>query len=269
MKKLFAYMRRLMKLLPAHPWRGLFGALGGLIFLIFLIPAPFGIRNIANFLGMTAGAALCLCAVFWLPVRTSLRRLWKKRLWRVLLSAAAAVTLFALVLLTVLFCRVAGKMNAQPAREGTLIVLGCQVRRGEPSLLLRYRIDAAEEYLSAHPDVCAILSGGQGPGEDISEAECMYRVLVERGIAAERLYLEDRSTTTWENLTFSQQLLTEEELPEPVIIVSNDFHIYRSLDAAWHLGIDAEGLAAKSAWYSRPTFVLREAFALLYYYVFN
>ena len=93
-----------------------------------------------------------------------------------------------------------------------MIVLGCGVNGDRPSLMLTERLDAAYDYLNTHEEVVCILSGGQGKGENISEAECMYRSLTEKGIARDRLYKEDRSTSTRENLLYSKKIIEEKNL---------------------------------------------------------
>ena len=77
--------------------------------------------------------------------------------------------------------------SAQPA--DAVVILGAGVNGTTPSVALQTRIDAAERYLKAHPGIPAGLSGGQGPGEDISEARAMYNALTDRGIDPERLIL--------------------------------------------------------------------------------
>lgn len=172
-----------------------------------------------------------------------------------------------LLTLLVLFCLVASKLRAVPQEScPTIIVLGCQVRNTTPSLLLRYRIESAAAYLREHPMSVAILSGGQGEGESISEAECMYRELTAMGIEANRLHLEDQSRNTLENLCRSKELMEREGLRGPVAVVSSDFHIYRALRIAEDAGLKANGLAAKSRYFfSTPTYMLREAMAMVQY----
>ena len=77
-----------------------------------------------------------------------------------------------------------------------IVVLGCQVKGTKPSKALKDRLDTAKEYMQANPETIAVLSGGQGKMEEISEAECMRRYLEKAGISRERLILEQRSTTT-------------------------------------------------------------------------
>lgn len=136
-----------------------------------------------------------------------------------------------------------------------IVVLGARVRGEVPSKSLAYRIDAAYEYLSSHGGCIAVLSGGTGDGEDISEAECMRRELTARGISEDRLIIEDRSTSTVENLRFSSALIGD---GKTVGIVSSGFHICRAKLIASSVGIDAVGIAAKSDAFILPHYMMRE-----------
>ena len=141
-----------------------------------------------------------------------------------------------------------------------LIVLGCQVNGTAPSLMLRQRIDAAADYLNTYPDAVAIVSGGMGPGESITEAECMYNCLTAAGIDPARIILEDRATSTMENLRFSMEFL---EPGSTVAIVSNEFHLYRAGQMAENLGIDAALIPADTELpILHASYSLREIFAV-------
>jgi uncharacterized SAM-binding protein YcdF (DUF218 family) len=247
-------------------WRRWLILLSLLGFLVFFCPVFGGIVNPANLAAM--GGFLILAAVFyrWTGFRKLLRRIWSRRLGKVLLLGSGLGLLALTALLLVLCCRVISCLRETPEEPcPTVVVLGCQVRGTAPSLLLSYRIRAAADYLTEYPEAVAILSGGRGPGEEISEAECMYRALTRMGIDPARLYLEDSSSVTLENLLCSKALMEREGLAGPVVLVSNDFHIYRAMKMAEDIGLDARGLAARSQWYSRPTYVLREALALVKY----
>lgn len=250
-------------------WRKLLLALCLLGFLIFLFPVFAGILNLANLAAM--GGFLLLAAVFrwWPGFLRGLAWLWARTWGRVLLLCSGLGLLALALLLLVLCGLVLSGLRAKPREPcPTVIVLGCQVRGRAPSLLLRYRIEAAAAYLEAEPGAVAILSGGLGSGEEISEAQCMYETLTARGIDPARLYLEDQSHVTLENLRNSRELMDREGLEGPALIVSNDFHVYRALKMAADLGLEAQGLAARSNWYSRPTYVLREALAMVKYLLF-
>ncbi len=153
-----------------------------------------------------------------------------------------------------------------------IVVLGAGVNGTVPSLSLKERIDAAADYLAAHPEAVAVLSGGQGPHEEITEAACMYRELLARGVAPERLWLEDCAENTRENISLSLAVIQENSgaRPAEIGVVSADYHLCRAELYAKEQGVAAYGIPAKSTW---PTlwlnYFLREIAALMAYWVFS
>lgn len=150
-----------------------------------------------------------------------------------------------------------------PSNSDYLIVLGARVRGETPSLALQYRLDVAYNYLVENPETRAILTGGQGPGEAITEAEAMRRYLVQKGIPEERLLLEDQATDTVENLTYSFKMIEQEIENSEVILVTSKFHILRSKMIARELGYQVEGIGARTLPFLIPTYYLREFFAVV------
>lgn len=164
-------------------------------------------------------------------------------------------------------------MTSEPEEElDYLIVLGAQVKKTVPSKALGLRLQKACEYLKEHSQTKVVLSGGQGSGEEIAEAECMYRYLTEHGIPEERLLKEECSTTTRENLMYSarvladsrQEVTTETVLGSKIGLVSNNFHIYRALLLAEKFGYrKVYGVPAASDWKLQIHYMVREYFAVL------
>ena len=153
--------------------------------------------------------------------------------------------------------------------SGRLIVLGAGVNGTVPSLSLRERLDAAYTYLQEHPNAKCVVSGGQGSGEDITEAECMYRYLVEKGIDPQRIIQEDQATSTHENLTYSMDLIGW-EYASSVGIVSSEYHLFRARLMARKLGLDPIMIPAKTTRLSlRTNYFLREIAAVWYYMIFG
>lgn len=149
-----------------------------------------------------------------------------------------------------------------------VIVLGAGVNGTTPSLILSERIQRAYEYLSANPDVICVVSGGQGPNEDITEAQCMFDHLTAKGIAPSRIWLEDKSTSTRENIRFSLDMIEAKTGTRPVsaAIVSNEFHLFRASLFAKEQGLEALGVPAKTGWLSlRVNYFLREIVGIWYY----
>ena len=149
-----------------------------------------------------------------------------------------------------------------------LVVLGAKVRQNGPSLSLRNRIDAAYDYLTAHPDAVAVLSGGQGADEPMSEAQCMAQVLTSMGIDPDRLWLEDQSTSTWENFNFSLALIQEKTgtSPEQIAVVTSEYHLFRAGLFAQRLGLEALGVPAPTTLpVLKVNYFIREAVAVWYH----
>ena len=152
-----------------------------------------------------------------------------------------------------------------------LVVLGAKVNGEDPSFSLRDRIDAAYDYLAEHPNTIVIVSGGQGPDEGISEAQCMYNELTKMGIDPDRIWMENKSTSTRENLNFSLALIEEKTgtRPETIGLLSSEYHIYRASLVAEECGVEAVGIPAPTRWFSlKINYFLREVAALWYYLAF-
>ena len=160
--------------------------------------------------------------------------------------------------------------------EDYCIVLGAKVNDGEPSLQLLYRLQAAEKYLKGNPHAIAVVTGGQGANEDISEALCMRNWLVEHGIQDERIIMEDQATDTRENLKFSMALVNEREAslgkdaktPPTITLVSSEYHLYRAKGIAERQGIEVTTVPSYCGWpLIKANYYLREAFAVWLYWV--
>jgi uncharacterized SAM-binding protein YcdF (DUF218 family) len=133
-----------------------------------------------------------------------------------------------------------------------MVVLGAKVRHDGPSVSLWDRIYGAYNYMDAHPEVIAIVSGGQGPDEPMTEAASMYQELVKLGIDPSRIWLEDRATSTWENLNFSLDLIEEKtgQRPTKLGVVSSEYHLFRASLFAKACNVDFVGIPAHT---SRPS----------------
>lgn len=133
-----------------------------------------------------------------------------------------------------------------------VVVLGAKVRSDGPSVSLWDRIYGAYDYLTDHPDAIAIVSGGQGADEPMSEGQAMYDELVKLGIEPERIWVEDRATSTWENLNFSLDLVEGKTgtRPTKIGVVSSEYHLFRASLFAGECGVDFVGIPAHT---SRPS----------------
>ena len=143
-----------------------------------------------------------------------------------------------------------------------IIVLGAGVRGTRPTRALRDRVGTAADYLQENPETVAIVSGGQGRGEEISEAACMRDELVKLGIEEERILTEDQSRDTVENIMNSFQMIPDEDAS--VGIVTNNFHVFRAVRIAERLeGREVSGIAAPFRSVLLPHYMVREFFSLV------
>ncbi len=161
-----------------------------------------------------------------------------------------------------------GNRGSEGPPADAVIVLGAGVNGKTPSLVLRTRLEAALAYAKAHPDLPIAVTGGQGYGEELTEARCMYDWLVERGVDPRRLILEEAAASTSENFALSRPLLQASgvDVGEAVVaVVSNDFHLARAELLAERQGYgETVGVPAKLPWrHLSINYYLREAFGVL------
>lgn len=149
-----------------------------------------------------------------------------------------------------------------------LIVLGAAIYGETPSLAMVERCDAAIKYIKSNPDCIAIVSGGQGNDEIVSEAEIMHRLLVKGGISEDRILVEDKSFSTYENIMNSSHLLAD---PDATLAVcTSEYHLYRAKLIGRTLGFELIGVPAKTGHIStRCNYYIREAFGVTYQWIFN
>ena len=227
--------------------------------------------------GLRFSALLCLCAtavlfIFYLLEHFA-RRGHRAAAWCELALIAALLLGFSLFTVLETMVVRGSFADESDAPVSAVIVLGAGVNGETPSLTLRTRIDAAAAYLEELPDVPVVLSGGQGPGEAITEAECMRRALVRRGVDESRLYPEERSTSTQENLRYSRAILEElgVDPAQRVAIVTSDFHLCRAR-LMWGGDTAAVPAHLPSALYFQcltVNYFIREAFGLAAYFVYG
>lgn len=227
-------------------------------FIIFLLPFLLkGILNIGNIAGMIVSLGCFLIIFFNKPL---LHLIFSKIILSFIIILLAIISTCSYKILT--------NMNILPQEETTVVVLGCRVKNKKPSLALKERLDKTYQYLNENPKLQCILSGGQGANEEISEAKCMYQYLVSKGIDPHRLYQEDKSTSTRENILFSYQLIKKENLPKAITIITNEFHEYRAQTIARRLNIKSYAISAHTAWWLFPTYFVREIFGIVYEFIF-
>lgn len=241
----------------------LFLILGIACFLLFLPPYTKAIINIGNITGMLLAFLLIVYGLFFTKINHTLVIFWKNRTGKLVLSAAAVLCVIILVLTVMMTSCMIKAATKKTPENTTAVVLGCAVHGTSPSLMLSRRLSAALSYLEENKEAHAILSGGKGPGEDITEAECMFLYLTSHGISKERLHLEDRSENTAQNILYSKKILAGISSSQDIAIITNEFHQYRAGILAENAGLHPYSVNGKTVSYLLPTYYVRELFAIL------
>ncbi len=235
-----------------------------LLLLLLAVFFKFALKGY-SFLALALTAiAVIVGAYYVLTFKNTQLFLTLKRILTILVVLACLLIIFAEIPVIV------HSQKREKAQSPYVIVLGAGVHGTKPSRVLSQRIDAAYEFLITYPETTAILSGGKGDGEAISEAQCMKNELIKKGIDESRLIMEDRSTTTKENFAFSKKIL-DEIAPgtTSVTVISSDTHLYRASVIAKEVGLEAKVYYAYTDYHVlRFTYALREAFAIWMEWIF-
>ena len=151
-----------------------------------------------------------------------------------------------------------------------IIILGCGLREdGTPIPLLQGRIDRAlwlynRQLKKKGTEMMFVCSGGQGPDEIISEALSIKNYLLSKGIREELILIEDKSTSTYENMKYSWEVIEAYKEKNGINKMQNiafsttDYHVFRSGYLAGRLGINAEGIGSRTKWFFYPNALIRE-----------
>ncbi|MBR1392734.1 MAG: YdcF family protein [Ruminococcus sp.] len=231
------------------------------LMILFLIALP--VVNLGNIAGVGVSVILLAVTLGFPKFSQLVKRIWAGAGGKVLIIAVCLV--IAVCAGFAVFCTVKmlGAMNKEPEKPSAVVVLGCQVRGERPSKMLRRRLDAAIGYLNENKDIPVIVSGGQGWDEAISEALCMKNYLTEQGIDESRIIMEDKSTSTDENLQFSFDILDKMGLKRDIVLVTDGYHQYRAqLIAKKHGAGDISAVSASTEFRFIPTYWVREWFGI-------
>lgn len=217
----------------ARTWyRCAVGCLSAVLTVWALLPLVSRVVNVGVFLPAAVGAA-----GMWWGFASPYRN--RKGGRRVVTVVMITVVCMVIGLSGVMIGLMAGAATRRPddAEPTTVVVLGAGVRDdATPSRMLRDRLDSAIGYLQSHPQAVCIVTGGQGSDEPCTEASVMAHYLQQHGIDPARIRLEERATSTHENMQYSMQMIRDEGLPTNVVIATQEFHQYRAARMAYAAG---------------------------------
>lgn len=222
--------------------------------------------NLGSFLMYCLTAALWGYAVFHRAIDAFFSTKWGGI---VQLLLCAGCVFMALLML---FLALTGYADTADGDEKAVIVLGAGLRGTRVSGLLARRLNAAYLYYEKNPNIVIVVTGGQGPQEDIPEAQAMKGYLIQKGVPESQILTEEKSTSTEENFSFARAVLHRHgiEADMPVAFVTNVFHCYRAARYAENAGFtDVDAIPASIGATSVLPCYMREVLAVLYYWVFK
>ena len=169
--------------------------------IVLLLIGPF---RVFSFFYLALGIFLFLLSFF----HQRIEALLTKRVFSILLYV-----LCALFIVFVIFeAKIVSYSLKAPEKDADyLIVLGSQIKESGPSMDFKARLDSAFDYLLENKDTIVITTGGKGENEPIAEAVGGADYLIEKGIEKERIRIEDRSSTTLENLLNAKTIIEKED----------------------------------------------------------
>lgn len=224
---------------------------------------------VSNFnAGILASFLLGIFFLVFNYLRKQMQRIKPK--WLITLIKGTAIAIVIAVLAIASMLAWTGKHDTADFKEDAVIVLGAGIQGETVSPTLKNRLNKAIEYWKKNPKAKIIVSGGQGPQENIPEALAMKRYLVRQNIPENVILMEDQSTSTQENFRFSKKLL-DDLLPEGYTItyITTDFHIYRAGKLAAIAGLNSTNYASDTEWHMLPVVYSREVLVLLKCWLFG
>ncbi|MCL2801714.1 MAG: YdcF family protein [Treponema sp.] len=217
-----------------------------------------GYINQFNYIWLFAGVFFILLAVFI----GLIIKLFFKMPKVIRVTAVSLIAAFVLSFIIIEGLVIINRKSSNYENADYVIILGAGLYREGPTYTLWRRINSAIIYSRNNPDVQIIVSGGTGEGQRVSEAEVMSRVLQSYGIGADRILIEDKSTNTYENISYSAAFINDTEAK--IVIASSEFHLFRAKITAKRLGFKNVGTLA--SWTPRillPNSLIREYMAVI------
>lgn len=233
--------------------------IGGLIFLNGIFVCLFTNFNLGTVLTLMAGVLLFSCGFRFKQIQDLTK-------FGVLKAVKYAVLIVVLAeALLIVHIGIFGMTDNADNTEDAIIVLGAAVHGDKVSIPLKMRLDKTVEYSKKNPHAYIVVSGGRGMQESVTEAYAMKKYLIENNVSEEKILTEDKATSTNENMRFSKKILDDTLGADyRVVVITNNFHIYRSTMIAYDEGLkNVTHIHCGLQWYNFIPCYLRESLAVL------
>ncbi|OTG69314.1 hypothetical protein B9T25_01605 [Acinetobacter sp. ANC 4470] len=222
--------------------------------------------HLGTLLPLLLGLILLIHAIFYRSIQCFLAQ---KVQFKTLYQWVWSGFLLWLITLAIFFAYIHQHTQQQNTEQTVqaIIILGSGIQNGQPSPTLAKRLDQGAELAQQQTKAILIVTGGIGYTEKETEAEIMAKYLYQQyNIPLQRIYLEDKSTSTELNLFNAKTILKYQNIPlsAPIAIVTSDFHTLRAAAIAKKLGYqNIITIGAKTPLTTRYNAWLREYFAFI------
>ncbi|MFT8316149.1 MAG: YdcF family protein [Clostridium sp.] len=234
----------------------------GILSLLYFIICFLTFNIIVNFSLFFALIGIIFIAVGVLKISLGEKNIIIKRAFKIF---NISIILILSVFIFIEACIVYSANKTVKDKPDYIMILGAGIRGRNMLLIQLQRTEKALEFIKRNPNVKVIVSGGQGKGEDISEAESMKEYLIQHGVNSENILKEEKSENTMENMKYTAEILNKvDSRPNPKIaIVTSNYHVFRAKFLARRAGLNVEGIAAPVNNILLPNFSIRECFAII------
>lgn len=233
---------------------------------IYLPPlVSLGELNLGNLFGYLAGGGIVALGALLNVIVTFIKGQIETDHKKQVIIILSVICVLAISFLAAFFgtlSSIVSNSHQTATDQTTVIVLGCRIKGDVPSGSLKARCSAAAKYLEEHPDAVVIASGGQGSDENLSEGQCIHDLLVEKGIDESRIFIEDKSHSTDENIANSKKIIDDNNLSTEVAVATSDYHEKRAHMVCEKNGLTAYSIPANSTKWAKPTQFTREVFGV-------
>lgn len=243
--------------------------ISAVLFFWTLLPAAVAVVHPGVYVGCLASAALFFYFAFHDRINRYFSAKRIRKAFFIVFKAVACICAAVFIIISFFMIRSATLYPEGETKGSTVIVAGAQIRGDQPSLMLSRRLDKAAVYLKDNPDSLCVVSGSKGTNEQYTEAFVMKKYLVEKhGIDQSRIYTEENSLNTRQNMQFSSDVIRKNSLSENVVVATDFFHEYRCARELKTAGINnARSIPCATDWYFLPGYWVREVMAIINSYL--
>ncbi len=186
-----------------------------------------------------------------------------------LIALLASISIFSLIYIALLFTSIVKSNDFEPVQSDAILVLGYSLEDDHPSPFLEQRLETALDLYNEGYAKNIIVSGGIGPTDTLPVAVIMKKWFIEKGVPSQFIITENYANNTYENFVYSKEICEEKGF-DSVIVVTNDFHMYRSMITANEFFDNVSGQEAETHFGIHKLFMtLKEPLSIMKYELIN